>query len=134
MRQFIPERLALVMLAIILSIMSVFHLLVILGVIPFGMIWGGQMKQRGQIILPELFSLCFTLIMLLIVFTRAGWNRLNIPPQITRIAFWTMFGIFILNTLGNLSSVNLFEKLVFAPLTAILSLLCLRLAAVRQNL
>ena len=54
--------------------------------------------------------------------------KIKINPKVIQTALWIMVAFFIFNTIGNFLSVNEFEKLVFTPVTIILSLLSLRLA------
>ena len=53
---------------------------------------------------------------------------MNGSNKITRVILWIMAVIFLFNTLGNILSVNQFEKLFFTPLTFVLSILSYRLA------
>jgi hypothetical protein len=106
----------------------VFHLLVIVGIIPFQIVWGGRLTNQAQMIQFETISIIVNLIMLMIVAFRAGFFQASIKPIIITAALWSMCILFLLNTVGNLASINLFEKLVFTPLTLLLSLSCFRLA------
>jgi hypothetical protein len=128
MKKLLTERTAIYSLLLILSLIVVFHFLVLLGVIPFQVVWGGRLTERAQMMRFEMVSIIVNLLMLAIVALRAGWWKVLISPVIIRVALWLMCGLFLLNTLGNLFSINKFEKLVFTPLTLILSLCCLRLA------
>lgn len=133
MQKVFSERLAVAGLLIILSLMVVFHVLVLTGIIPFDIVWGGRLKTHGQMLNFEASSIFINLVMLGIVSLKAGLLKAPVSPFFIRTALWGMFALFLLNTLGNLASVNDFEKMVFTPMTLLLALFSLRLA-VDKNL
>lgn len=106
----------------------VFHLLVLTGVIPFEVVWGGRLKSEAQMLPFELVSIGINLIFLFFILTGAGYVRLKISGRFLRFVFWIMFALFLLNTLGNLLSDNNLERIIFTPVTAILSVFSFILA------
>ena len=50
-------------------------------------------------------------------------------PKVIRIGSWVVTGFMVLNTLGNLASVNDVEKFLFAPLTLVLAIACFIISA-----
>lgn len=133
MKHLISERMALATIATILSLMIVFHVLVLAGVIPFAMVWGGRITDRAQMLRLETISVMVNLLLLAVVGVRAGLLGRRLPQGIITIVLWIMSGLFFLNTIGNLLSLNGLERLLFTPLTLLLSLLCLRLALSRDT-
>lgn len=131
MKNIITLRFAAVVLMAILGAIVIFHLLVISGVIPYQMVWGGRLADRSQMLRFETISILTNLVMLTVVMIRAGFVRLRVHPISIRIALWLMVGLFLLNTIGNLLSNNETEKIIFTPLTVLLCLLSLRLATSR---
>jgi len=128
MKKLISLRHAALGLLVILTLMLGFHLLILLGVIPYEIVWGGRMKTPEQMHKFELVSVVLNAVMLLVVSCKAGWLKIPLPAGIIKAALWMMFGLFLMNTVGNLASTNNVEKLVFTPLTLLLELLTLRLA------
>ena len=128
MKKFITERVAINGVLTILSLIAIFHLLVMLRIIPFEIVWGGRLKDQSQMLIFETVSVIINLIMLAVVVIKAGFLKVSINPMIIKIALWIMFGLFLMNTIGNLFSNNEIEKIVFTPLTFILSLFSLRIA------
>lgn len=112
----------------ILSLVVLFHLLVLLAVIPYNIVWGGRLKNKTELLQFELISIGINLAMLLVVLIKARILKIALHPKLLTLALWLMVALFTLNTLGNLLSVNAMEKIIFTPLTLILALLCLRLA------
>ncbi len=115
-------------LLIILSLMILFHLLILLSIIPFDMVWGGRLKDTSEKLLYETVSVAVNLIMLAVVGVHTGYLKLKINRVVIKCLLWAMFFIFLLNTVGNSISDNGIEKAYFTPLTLLLSLLSLRLA------
>jgi hypothetical protein len=95
------------------------------------MIWSGRLKDASEMVFFESISILVNLLMLGVVAIKGDFLKFNIHPRIVKTALWAMFGLFLLNTVGNLLSTNPFEKAVFAPITLVLSLFCLRLASAK---
>jgi hypothetical protein len=133
MDNFDTKRIATYGLLIILSLFVIFHLLILLRVIPFEMVWGGRLKNASQMLSFETVSIVINLIMLAGVGVYAGILQLKINPMVIKAGFGIMFVLFLLNTIGNLSSENEWEKMVFTPLTLLLSLFSLRLALSKEQ-
>jgi len=128
MRNIITARFATNALLIIFSLVIIFHVLVLSGIVPFDMVWGGRLQSKEQMITFELTSIAINIMMLTIVTIHAGVVKVNINKKVLKTALWLMFVLFLFNTLGNLLSVNVMEKIIFTPITILLSVFCLRLA------
>ena len=115
-------------LIVLFCLQIVFHLLVLLGVVPYEIVWGGRLKSPDQMLVFETVSLLINAAMLYVVAAASGHLKHPFKPGFFRVALWVMVFLFALNTLGNIFSENRFEQLVFTPLTALLALLCLHLA------
>jgi hypothetical protein len=126
--ELISVRLATNGLLSILSMVIVFHVLVLTGVIPFQMVWGGRLSERQEMFVFEAISILLNALMLLAVGLHTGLFRLSVNRKITTVALWLMVILFLVNTVGNLFSNNRTEMIIFTPLTLILGLLSLRLA------
>ena len=118
---------------LVLSLMVLFHVLVMVQVIPYGMVWGGRLENSSQMLLFEAISIAVNLLMLGAVAISAGMVKVKINRGLLKAALWTMFGVFLLNTIGNLLSNNETEKLIFTPLTLLLALFSLRLAMSKEQ-
>jgi len=114
-------------LLVVLSILLIFHFLVLIRVIPFDYVWGGKLPGISQMLLLETVSVVITLIMMAVVAIRGGLIQSKLHPIVIRFALWAMVGFFLLNAIGNFNSENQIEKNVFTPVTLVLSMLCLAL-------
>lgn len=128
MNRLLSVRMALNIMMVIFSLILVFHLLVLTGIIPYGIVWGGRLKNEEQMMRFEMVSLVVNSVMLFLVLVKARVLKLSLPYWLFLIAFWAMAVLFLLNTVGNLLSTNVFEKAFFTPLTLLLFICSLRLA------
>jgi hypothetical protein len=128
MKALFSERFALHGLLAIFLATLVFHALVVVGVIPFAMVWGGRLREHSQMVAFEAVSLTVTLLMLAAVAVQAGYVKIRIPQRVMTVVFVLMFLLFLANTAGNLVSKNELEKQLFTPLTLLLALFSLRVA------
>lgn len=133
MNKILSERVATSGMMIIFFLLIIFHLLVLIRIIPFNIVWGGKLKTTKEMMSFESLSLGLNLVMMAVVFIKAGYLQWKISDIVIRIAFWIMFVLFLLNSLGNAFSENNFEKIVFTPATLILSLFSLRLALSKKS-
>jgi hypothetical protein len=127
-KNIISEKIASIGLITILSLIIIFHFLVLLGIIPFEIVWGGRLTDSSQMLQFEIVSIALNFVMLVIVAIRSGHLNININEKIVTVALWIMAGLFLLNTVGNLLSNNALEKIIFTPLTILLSIFSWRLS------
>lgn len=118
---------------LLLALVVVFHVFVIVGIIPYQIVWGGRINDRSQLIPFEILSILINIFLVLLVALKAGFIPIKINASVLRIFIWFMVILFLFNTLGNLFSKNDFEKYIFAPLTILLSLFSLRLALEKRS-
>jgi hypothetical protein len=71
--------------------------------------------------------------MIAVVAIKANVLNVELPQIFIKVILWLMVFLFLLNTLGNVFSLNKFEQLVFTALTLIVSLLSLRLVLEKKN-
>jgi len=112
-----------------MGLLLVFHILVILKVIPADIIWGGQIDSTSnQFIILEAVSLFLTLAFGIIIAAKIGYLKAGNFGKIVNMGAWVIFAYFILNTIGNLASGVAAENWFFAPITLVLAFFALRLA------
>ncbi|MES2555719.1 MAG: hypothetical protein V4604_06185 [Bacteroidota bacterium] len=111
----------------------VFHLLVLVGVVDYTLVWGGRLKTKAAMLQFETVSLVLNFIFLVVICVRMNWMRINIPRIAVTITLWLMTGLFLLNTLGNLASLNSLETMIFTPITLVLSVFCGALALAKKE-
>ena len=123
MKSFSAQKASLIA-AIILLLLVVFNVLVLAGIIPYRYVWDGNLDSNEEMWLMVSLSLILNIMMAFILFVRFAQIKRNRKNVLMSILTWLLFVFFVLNTLGNAMADNWLEKLVFAPLTFILSLWC----------
>lgn len=132
MKKLISFKLASQLSQLLFGLLILFHLTVITGIlffdfVPVDFLWGGRLENQDQLLSFEIISLLLIILCFLIVLV--GTARIKIPSlmRAAKVGLWILFVLFLLNTAGNLLAKTLFENLI-AIVSALLSLLCLRLA------
>lgn len=113
------------------ALMILFHILIVTAVLPFDMVWGSRLNAQ-QVMYFETASILMNIIFLGIILVNAGYLKIKLPFKLIQIFLWSMSVMFILNTVGNVLSMNDFERLVFTPVTLMLTI-CLILLAVSNK-
>ncbi len=113
---------------VITGLFALFHILVMIGIIPNTIVWGGRITDHGQLLKMESVSLFSLLLVgtLSVIYSRmvAADNGM----LILRICMWLFAALFLLNTVGNVFAKTHFERFAFTPVTALLTYLMVRLA------
>jgi hypothetical protein len=129
MKKLISAKLAGNILLAALGLLAIFHILVLLGVIPADIVWGGMIQGvPSNLVTLETMALLLTLLFIIIIAAKTGYIRARKFSGTVNIGVWLIFAYLLLNTLGNLVSGVSFEKLLFAPVTILLALCAFRLA------
>jgi hypothetical protein len=87
-----------------------FHLLVLLGVIPYEIAWGGRLTSVSEMVVFELLSIAINLLFLFLVLQKANWIKRRWSEKKISLGLWIFFFLFLLNTIGNLFAVTAFER------------------------
>lgn len=112
----------------LLSVVVLFHMLVLVGIVPMEIVWGGRITTRTELVQFEVASITLNLIMIFVVIHSAGFIQI-LKPVVVRWLVGVMALLFALNTIGNIMAVDPLERWIFTPLTAlmcVLSVLLLR--------
>ena len=113
---------------VLLSCVMVFHLLVLSGLIPYGIVWGGNLKSPEQMQIFEAVSLLVNGLVIAVIAMRGGYIRPWLPHGLVSALLWVLAALFLVNTLGNLLAQSWLEMLLFTPLTLASAILCARMA------
>lgn len=117
-----------IFLIIIFSLTIAFHILVLMGLVPYDIVWGGRVKSVNDMYLFEAISLLLNAVFLFVVSAKSRVVKIRVSEKLLNVLLWIMAGVFLLNTLGNLMSTSELEKMIFTPVTLLLSILCILLA------
>jgi len=112
-----------------LGLLAVFHILVLLSIIPADIVWGGAMQNSTTSLFPlEMISLFVTLLFAVVIAAKAGYIKAFRFQTAVNIGVWVVFGILLLSMVANFASGVAFENLIFAPITVVLAFCAYRLA------
>lgn len=110
-----------------------FHILVLLGIIPYDIVWGGNLKSKSEMYIFETISLSTIFLFLLFSLIQAELVNIKISKLFTKIVLWFMLIVFSLNTIGNLLAESTLETVIFTPLTAITAVFAFILLFIKEN-
>ncbi|MCF6361580.1 MAG: hypothetical protein L3J29_12570 [Cyclobacteriaceae bacterium] len=113
---------------VLLTLVLVYHLLIITGLISYQVVWGGRLETESQMYVFETISIGINSLIILVISAKGKYIKAKISIRIINILLWIITVIFVLNTVGNLFSNNSLETVIFTPLTFISAILCYRIA------
>ena len=99
-----------------------FHLAVIVRVIPYAIVWGGRLKTDSEMYTFEIISVFVNLFLISVLLIKGSYLKFQVNKNAVNIVLWGFFFVFSLNTIGNILANTTFEKL-FSVLTLILAIL-----------
>lgn len=115
-------------LIILQSLFLVLHFIILLKLIPYNLVWGGRLKSDKEMYRFEIFSIVINSLFVMVILVQGNFLTIDIPKKIITSALWLMTGLFLLNTLGSITSKNKLEQRLFAPITILLTIFSLILA------
>jgi hypothetical protein len=127
MRGWLPHRTAAVALLALLAAAIAFQLVVLAGLIPTELLWGGRLQNEQERTVGALVSITVLVLAALLVLVRMGHIGRSMPA-VGKWGLWVVCAVFALNTVGNLFALDLRETLIFTPVTLITAVLAARVA------
>jgi membrane protease YdiL (CAAX protease family) len=118
---FISNNAIKIFLALLVAII-LFHLSIISKVVPYDITWGGRLQNDIEMYVFETTSILINVFLCWILLMKGDLVTYKFPARVINVILWIFFGIFILNTIGNIFAKTFFEK-QFAFLTALFSVL-----------
>ena len=115
------------MVILLSSVTVIFHFLVLLEIISYENVWAGKLKSVDEMYVYEGFSIVVNCLLILIILVKGQIINPTISPKVINTLLWIFVILFILNTIGNLTSKTSLETIIATPLTFIFALLCLRI-------
>lgn len=128
MKNLISIRLASNLIITINTVAILMHVMILLNMLPYDFVWGGRLKNEGDVIIFESISLGVQALFITIIVAKAGYAFKGKFKRTVNRGTWVMFGVMVLNTIGNFASSSGLETMVMTPLTGVLALLVFRLA------
>ena len=116
-----PKTAIKIMLYLLVAII-LFHISIMLKIVPYEITWGGRLKNDSEMYVFETISIVINLLLISMLLIKGKLIKEFISIKIVNIALWGFFILFILNTIGNIVAETYFEKF-FTLLTAAFSAL-----------
>ena len=117
-----PKKIYINTLLLISALVTVFHALILLRVIPFEITWGGKLKTVEEMYVFETLSILINSFFVFILLQKGEYIRYVMGRKTVNMILWIFFVLFTLNTIGNLFAETNFEK-YFTLLTLLSSVL-----------
>lgn len=112
-----------VKLMLVLTILvALFHLGILVKLIPYDIAWGGRITGDSEMIVAELISIVINVFLISVLLIKGGYAKINVSGRAINAILWVYFFVFALNTIGNILASTTFEKW-FALLTLVLAIL-----------
>lgn len=111
---------------VLFAIVIVLQILLAAGILPITMAWGGrQSVLTPGVRLASLGAVVILASFAYVIRRRAGLLGESPPSTLIKVLSWVVTAYMVLNTVLNLTSPSLAEKLVFGPITILLVISCL---------
>jgi hypothetical protein len=117
-----PKKIYINTLLLISALVTVFHLLILVRLIPYEITWGGNLKTVEEMYVFETLSILINLFFVFILLQKGEYIRYVMGRKTVNIILWIFFVLFTLITIGNLFAETNFEK-YFTLLTLLSSVL-----------
>lgn len=115
---------------LLFAVVIVLQILLAAGILPVSMAWGGrQSKLTASLRISSIIAAILLGVFLFVIRYRAGLVGSGPIPTVIVVTSWVITAFMAFNTLGNLASKSVKEKVVFGPITALLTLACLLISA-----
>lgn len=121
------------LLIILLSLLVIFHALVLMDIFPYDQTWGGSIQDKSQVILYEGFATALNIIFILIVSIKLDYLKIHGLKKMASIGIWVMCAFFTLSLIGNIMAEGQLERTIFIPLSIILLLLSFKIALSKKK-
>ena len=105
-----------------LFVVILFHICVMSGIVPYDIVWGGRLTNENEMYVFETISILINVFLSWILLMKVDFVKFKFSDKVVKTILWTFFGLFILNTIGNVFAETTFEML-FALLTGIFAVL-----------
>ena len=106
----------------LIAAVILFHICIIAKVIPYDIAWGGRLTNDTEMYVFETISIFINVFLSWILLMEGNFIKFKFSSKTIHIILWVFFGLFVLNTIGNIFAKTNFEKF-FAVLTGLSAIL-----------
>ena len=90
---------------------GLFHILILVRVIPFEITWGGRLKSVEEMYVFETLSILILSFFIFVLLQKGGYIGSFWGKKTINRVLWIFFVLFVLNTVGNVFAKTEIEKL-----------------------
>lgn len=106
----------------LLFLVILFHICIIVKIIPYNIAWGGRLTSDNEMYVFETISILINVFLSWILLMKGNFVKFKFSIKTVNIILWIFFGLFVLNTFGNILAKTNLEKF-FALLTGLSAIL-----------
>ena len=112
----------------------VLQILLAAGLLPISMAWGGRQSElTDSLRIASIIAAVLLGMFICVIRYRAGLVGKVPIPGFIKVISWIITAFMAFNTLGNITSISTNEKLIFSPITLILTIACLWVSASKPS-
>jgi hypothetical protein len=116
------------------AVVIILQILLADGILPISMAWGGRQSELTvPLRIASLIAAVLLGVFMVVIRFRAGLVGKIPIPVVIKVVSWIITAFMAFNTLGNITSLSINEKLLFGPITFILTVACLLVSASKPN-
>ena len=104
------SKLAIKIMLWLITLITLFHLAILIKIIPYEITWGGRLKNETEMYVFETISILINIFLGLVVMIKGEQLPTFIPMKVVNIILWAFLILFGLNTVGNIFAETLIEK------------------------
>ncbi len=118
----------------LLTIVVLFHIFVVINLIPYEVVWAGKLKSLKEMYVFETMSITINLFLIIVILYKGNYIKHRLSEKLLNGILWFFIILFVLNTIGNLLAETFFEKVVFTPLTLLSSILLWKIVSSKKDI
>jgi hypothetical protein len=101
----------------LIAVIILFHIAVLVKIIPYDIAWGGRLQNDSEMYVFETISIAINVLLAMLLLIKCEMIKVRFNKKAINIILWVFVVLFVLNTIGNLFAKTNFEK-SFALVTA----------------
>ncbi|WP_139955986.1 hypothetical protein [Flavicella sediminum] len=104
------QKLAIKILLGIFTAVILFHISILLKIVPYEITWGGRLKNDTEMYVFESLSLLINSLLIAVLLMKGNYIKAFLSTKTVSVILWVFCVLFGLNTIGNIFAETNFEK------------------------
>ena len=119
---------------VLFAVVIILQLLIAIGVMPISMAWGGRQSELTPgLRIASIVAVVILGLFAYIIRRRAGLMGTENITLLIKVFAWIVTAYMAFNTFANLTSQSTAEKMIFSPITIILTVVCFIVSISKQQ-